>query len=55
MGQQGWIYRGCTGVRTPVGLGQHGCKGAAKNQIQKYDTISNTITVIGNHDFLPIK
>ena len=30
---------GCTGVCTPVGLGQQGCKGGAKNQIQKYGTI----------------
>jgi hypothetical protein len=34
---QGWIYRGggCTGMRTPVGIGQQGCKGGAKNPIQK--------------------
>jgi hypothetical protein len=31
---------GCTGVRTPVGLGQQGCKGGEKNQIQKYGIIS---------------
>jgi hypothetical protein len=28
------------GVHTPVGLGQQGCKGVQKNQIQKYGTIS---------------
>ena len=37
---QGWIYRGVHRVRTPVGLGQQGCNGGAKNQIQKYGTIS---------------
>jgi hypothetical protein len=33
---QGWIYRGC--ALAP--LGQQGCKGGAKNQFQKYGTIS---------------
>ena len=28
---QGWIYRG-GGVRTPVGLGQQGCKGVQKKK-----------------------
>jgi hypothetical protein len=31
---------GCTGVRTPVGLGKQGCNGVAKNQIQKCGIIS---------------
>ena len=26
------LGEGCTGVCTPVGLGQQGCKGGAKNQ-----------------------
>ena len=26
------LGEGCTGVRTPVGVGQQGCKGGAKNQ-----------------------
>ena len=34
------LYGGCTGVHTPVGLGQQGCKGVGKNQIQKYGMMS---------------
>jgi hypothetical protein len=37
---RGGFIGGCTGVRAPVGLGQQGCKGGAKNQIRKYGIIS---------------
>ena len=33
------LGEGCTGVRTPVGLNQQGCKGGAKNQY--YYNLSN--------------